>query len=44
MKNPYKNIRYFVMADKYAVMESENREARILSTHDTLEEAIKARK
>lgn len=43
MHNPYKNIRYFPQANKYAVMDSERKEADILSIWATLEAAMDAR-
>lgn len=43
MRNKYRNIRFFPQGERFAVMESESREAKILSTHDTLEQAIEKR-
>lgn len=43
MRNPYKNIRYFTCNGKYAIMDSEKKEAAIVSVHDTLDEAIAVR-
>lgn len=43
MRNKYWNIRFFPQGERFAVMQSENKEARILSTHDTLDEAIRKR-
>ena len=49
MRNPYKNIRYFTCNGKYAIMDSEKKEAAIVKVNDelcvynTLDEAIAVR-
>lgn len=41
--NKYRNIRFFTQGEHFCVMESESKEAKILSIHRILEEAMKAR-